>query len=491
VPISFNLIPNNIRVPGVYVEIDNSKALRGLPLFRTRILIIGQRLSTGTVAANTLVQVNSEAQAKSFFGKGSYLANMVKTLKANNRYIETWAVGIDDNGAGVAATGTITIAGTPTENGTLTVYIAGVRVQVAVLTTHTAANIATNLGAAINEVVDLPLTASVSSAVVTLTARHKGTLGNGLDVRLNYLGAPGGEKTPTGITATIVAMASGATDPAISAAINVLPDEIFDFILCPYTDSTNLTALETELNSRWGPLRMLEGHAFTSKGDTQANLTTFGNGRNNAHVTALGFYNSPTPAYEWAAAMVAQVAYSATINPARPFQTLPLVGVLAPPSADQWTLDEANTLLYDGIATYTVDRDGTVRLQRVVTMYQLNTSGGVDPSYLDFTTMATLAYLRQSLRTRLAAKFSRYNIVDDGTRVDSGLAITTPSGIKLEVLAWFRELEYSGLVENFEQFKQELIVQRNGSDPTRVDLQLPPDIVNGLMVLAAQIQYLL
>ena len=48
--IIFNTIPTDIRTPGQYVEIDNSKALRGLPSLNRRILVVGNKLPTGTAA---------------------------------------------------------------------------------------------------------------------------------------------------------------------------------------------------------------------------------------------------------------------------------------------------------------------------------------------------------------------------------------------------------------------------------------------------------
>jgi hypothetical protein len=47
---------------------------------------------------------------------------------------------------------------------------------------------------------------------------------------------------------------------------------------------------------------------------------------------------------EFAAAVAAVAAYYAQIDPARPFQTLPLVGVLPPAQADQFTLAERNLI---------------------------------------------------------------------------------------------------------------------------------------------------
>lgn len=487
--ISFNQIPGNIRTPGTYVEIDNSRALQGLNQFQTRILVIGQRRSTGTVNANTLTLVSSAEQAKSYFGQGSMLANMFKALKNNGRYVTSYAIALDDDAAGTAATGTITVTGPATENGTIFLYIGGKLVKVAVRNADAANAIATAIGAAVNAQPDLPVTATVATNVVTLAYRHKGTIGNQLDVRANYYGRANGEKTPAGVTLAIAAMSGGATDPDIQDALDVLPEEVYDFIVTPYTDATNLLALETELNDRWGPTRLLEGHAFCGYADTVGDLSTFGNGRNSQHVSCIGFNNSPTPPYEWAAALASRVGERASIDPARPFNGLDLVGILAPPAVDVFTMEERNTLLFDGITTFKVNRANQVKIDRVITMYQTNNVDTPDPSYLDFTTMATLSYLSQDARAFLETTFEGYKIANDGTRIDPGQKTTTPKNIRAALIGRALLWERAGLVENIPQFERELIVERNLSDPTRVDIQAPPDLVNPLYVLALQMQF--
>jgi phage tail sheath gpL-like len=138
-----------------------------------------------------------------------------------------------------------------------------------------------------------------------------------------------------------------------------------------------------------------------------------------------------------------------------------------------------------------VDRDGTVRIERAVTTYQTNAYGLEDVSYLDVTTPATLSYIRYVTRVRITTKFPRHKLADDGTRFGPGQAIATPSIVRAELLALFRELEERGLVEGFEQFKAELIVERNADDPNRLDVLAPPNIVNQLRVFAEQIQFIL
>ncbi|WP_275541077.1 phage tail sheath C-terminal domain-containing protein, partial [Escherichia coli] len=56
-----------------------------------------------------------------------------------------------------------------------------------------------------------------------------------------------------------------------------------------------------------------------------------------------------------------------------------------------------------------------------------------------------------------------------GTRFGPGQAIVTPAVIKGELLATYRQLERAGIVENYELFKQYLVVERDASDPNRLN----------------------
>jgi phage tail sheath gpL-like len=50
-------------------------------------------------------------------------------------------------------------------------------------------------------------------------------------------------------------------------------------------------------------------------------------------------------------------------------------------------------------------------------------------------------------------------------------------------------MEEKGLVENFDDFKANLVVERNATDANRLDFSLPPNLINGLQRTAAQIQF--
>jgi phage tail sheath gpL-like len=484
--ISFTSIPVGIRTPGSFIEFDNSRATRGLPALNHRILVIGQKLSTGTAGGNTVTRVYSAAQAETEFGRGSILAAMVAAVKIANPYTDCYAAAVNDNGAGVAATGSLTFGGPATAAGTLNIYVGGVRVQAPVTAGMTDAQLATAAAAAINANSQLQVTAVANAAVCELTFRHKGEAGNSYDVRLNYAF---GEVTPAGVTVVIAAMSGGTTNSSLAILIATIADEQYDTIILPFTDATSLTAIEAEMARRWGPMVQREGHVFAAVSGTVGQATTLGDSRNSPHLTIMAAGKSPTPPWIFAAVTGAVDAFEP--DPARPRQTLPLTGCLAPANSARPTREERNTMLGEGIATYTVDAGGIVRIERLVTTYQESPAGDPDVSYLDIETVRTLAYMRATVRIRISSQFPRHKLADDGTAYAPGQAIVTPMEIRAELLHLARQWEAAGLLENFEQFRTDLVVERNATDRNRVDALIPPDLVNQFRVFAAGVQFIL
>ncbi|MGD9638383.1 MAG: phage tail sheath subtilisin-like domain-containing protein [Alphaproteobacteria bacterium] len=484
--ISFNEIPNNLRVPFCYMEFDASKAQQGSSQMPYKILVIGQRLSSGSIPALTPTRVTAKSKAALYFGKGSMLSHMLESLIENNDFTETYAVALDDDAAGVAATGSITVAGTASASGTIYLYVAGRRVKVAVSATQTAEEVAANIVSAINAITTLPLTAAVDGTTaekVNLIARHKGLCGNEVDLRDNYYS---GEELPAGLTLTYVSMNGGTSNPDVATVFAAIGDTQYNIIAMPYTDSSNLAELKDELTDRWGPLTMNDGMAFAAANGTHSELGTLGDSHNHQNLSIMSAAGSPTPAYEWAAVVAGVTAYYSNIDPARPLQTLALSEILAPLENDRFTSQENNLLLYDGISTTYVNSDGKVCIQRLITTYKENSAGADDTAYLDVATVLTLSYLRYDYRNYLMRKYPRHKLASDGTRYGAGQAIVTPKTIKAETIAWFKQMETKGLVEGIDQFKTDLIVERNADDANRLDIYLPPDLVNQMRVFAVQ-----
>ena len=487
--VDFPSMPENFLTPGVHIEIDNSQANQGLPVQPHKILVIGQMLATGTATADTLIKLVTAPEAVVHFGRGSMLAAMVARLKGANNLTEAWAIPMADLGAGAQAAGDITFTGPATASGTLVLYVAFRRLSIGVSAGDTATEIAAAVQAAIAADLDMVVTAAVNGVddtQVDITSRHKGEMGNDIDLRVNF---HQGEALPAGVGVAITAMSGGTGNPDIAAAIAEMADEEFNTIVMPWTDAANLTLLETELADRFGPMRQIMGHAFAARRGTVSALGTFGDGRNSPHVSTIGTATSPSPPWEWAAGTAGIVALYGGNDPARPFQTLALPGIAPPVATDRPTREERNLLLQDSISTFTVDSGGVVRIDRLVTMYNLDSGGLLDRSYLDVNTMYTLSRLRYQLRARIQQKFPRHKLADDGNLIGPGQAVVTPSVIRAELVALADDWIAAGLVENIGQFKTDMIVERSPDDPNRIDALIAPDLINQLRFFAGLIQF--
>jgi len=482
-------LPADWRVPLFYAELD--REFSGSPAAATyRTVIIGQRLSTGTIAAGTLKLVSSASKAQEYFGVGSMLARMVEIYIKNDPYATLYAIALDDAGAGAAAVGSITFSGTATENGTIFAYIAGQRVTLGVESGDTANEIATALAAElIANWVSLPVTAAEAAPAVTLTAKHKGALGNSIDVQLNYRGDAGGEKLPAGITAVVVQPTGGSADPTLSTALTAIAVEDFRYIVQPYADDTNLDDLDDELVDRWGPLRGLLCHAFGAACDAYADHVTWGGFRNSAHNTTLCVEETtPTPPWELVAAFCGQVAKSTRSRVNRPVWTLPLLGCLPAPLANRFDPTERNTLLHNGCATAKANAADKLVIDRAATNYQTNPGGGADDTYLDTTTPLTLAYMIDGLKGLVTGKFARVILVDDGVPIGAGEPVVSPSIIEGELDGLYQEYCDAHIAENFEAWQQFRKVERNNTDPNRVDVLFVPDLANAVAVFGVLVR---
>jgi len=486
-PISYSQIPANWRMPLYWVEVDSSKA--GLPINRLPTLLVGTWLAaTATAAVNVPRPIASQAQADNAFGQGSQLANMFRAYFANNWANEVWGLPVAEGTN--AATGTITVSTQPTSAGTLHLYVGGAHVPVAVSSTDTVTQVATAIAAAINGLPDL----AVSATAALVLCKGAGTYGNDILMSDNYHGAIGGEIMPAGLTVAYVPLATGAGVPLFTTAISNLGEREVEFVALPWTDSTSLTAWETEFGfgdqGRWGFIRQHYGHIFSAMRDSYADLLVFGATRNSPQLSVMGVEDgSPTPVWEWAAAYCAKAARALANDPARPLQTLHLEGVLPANGEDRFLISELNALSLSGIATQRTLADNIPMIARETTTCTVNLYGASDDAYEVVTTLATLAKLLRNQRQAITSKFPRHKLANDGTRFGAGQAIVTPKTVKAELVAQYRMDEFNGLVEDAAAFKANLIVERDNNDVNRLNILYPPDLVNQLRVFAVLAQF--
>jgi len=472
--ITFKQMPTARRTPGRYTEINPVIANRGLSADPIRVLVIGQRLTAGVKAALDLVEVTGADNASSYFGAGSMLARMFEAAFDANPYLYAFGLALDDDGAGVAATQTITVTGPATGDGVISVWIAGERVDCVYSAGDAATDIAAALAAAITAALtpDLPMVGTnptPPSPTVTLTARNKGTLGTDIDVHIEVTSG-------TGAGATVAAGISGATDPDLQDALDIVILEDFDFIIVGHTDATNLGDLETHLTDLVHPLKSLGAVGVYGYSDgTISNATTLA-----ANFSTCGFLShgyarhSPTWDPEIAARYGAVLASQS--DPSLPYNNL-ATGILPPwASQNDPTSTEVESLLWAGVTPLVRGAGEEVRIIRAITTYTENDAGGADDAWLDVTVARTLFYIREQVNNMLATKYPR----------DKNTA-TRRAAIRQDILALLKLMEQAEIVENVEDNADGVLVEVNGSDPNRCDYVIPADIVDGLHVLAGRI----
>lgn len=486
--VSFNSIPSDLRVPLFYAEVDNSQANSASGnLLR---LLVGQvNDDAAAPEIGKLTLVSDLSLAKTIGGVGSMLADMYETWRRIDLVGEVWCLPIKVTGT--KASGKVVIAGTTTAGGQINLYVGGQRVRATVASGATAAAVATALAAAVNAA-GLGVSAAAATGEVTLTSRWSGLSGNDIQLELNRQGRANGELTPAGLTVTVTPMAGGVGTPDVAAALAVLGDEPFEFICSPWTDATSLDAWKgfmDDSSGRWSWARQLYGHVYSAARGTLGELVGLGDTRNDPHMTVYGFEKEcPDPVWRQAAGYAARTAVFISADPARPTQTGELNGITPAPSGDRFMLTERQSLLTHGIAT-AYSSGGAQRIERGITTYRQNALGQPDSSFLDSETLHQSAYVINFLKGRITSKYGRHKLADDGTRFGAGQAIVTPNVIRAELIAGYRALELLGIVENAEMFAKYLVVERSSTDPTRLNVLYPPDLVNQLRVFALQYQF--
>lgn len=492
--ISFTQVDPTNRNPGAFMEFDSSRSIRGLQQIQRKALIIAQKTSAGTLADNTIAQCTSLDQAKTLGGVGSMLADIYDYWNKNNKNIETHVIAVPDSGTAAINQVVVSLAGTAGA-GTIYSYIGGRRKTTSVAAGDSAATIATAFAATVNDDTNLMFTAAVVSTVkVNLTSKNGGLWTDSLKVVFNYRAESQGgtEKFPTNVTLTNTKTTSGASNPDITDAIAAIPDERYDFIIQPYTDDANMDLWDAEMTNRHDAMVQLEGHSFNAYGGSVSTVGTWGNARNSQYNTTMDAGSSLySPEHAWAAAYAGQASTSATQDVALPWQGLELIGILPDYPEDRRLASERNTLMYDGIATHVISSSGAVRINRGVTNYQKNSLDQPDAAWLDSQTALTASYCRITFNQWMLTKFPRHKLADDTAVFSAGQFIVTPKIAKAEAIAWFVSLEEAGILENVAQFKSDLIVERNGIDPNRLDFVLPTDFVNQMRIFASRLSFIL
>lgn len=493
---SYNTIPPNNRVPGTWIEFAPA---RGVFAIDYRALLVVQRTAeaVGALADGPIQITGDGSMAAQICGRGSEGHLAVKAFREQNRVTDLWIILLPDAESGTAASGTITFAGSAEEARQGVLYIANSRVPFAIAEDDTAEEIAASAGAAIAANLDLPVTASVTGAVVTVTARNKGAVGNDMTIKKSWRR---GEDLAAGVTMTISGvgghLTGGSGNPDIAPVIAALQARDFDFIGVVSSDDYTLDLLDDEMARRWSAQQQQWSLVFSCARGTPAELNLIGQERNSPFMSVVGLLEgSPVPAFMRMAHYFGECVWKLIRHPARPIGAAStLVGEEEIGSEFMLTYSDKQMLLSAGISLVLADeRTGAVHISKTITTYQTNAFGDDDDSWHMLQTPATCALVGAMLRHHINTNILQPEPILAGEKDRLGLVPHVTDGmVETDCVALYAEMEKKGLVGSLDYFKRGHIrVGRSGETVDRLNIMFDPDLQNPLYQVGCGVNFYL
>lgn len=492
--IQFTNIPGSGLVAPIFTAEFNSG---GQYTSQDRFIIVGHKVAAGTMALNKPTLISSQQQADTYAGPRSMLREMARMALRNAPVTPIYLLAIDDSGL-TALVRTITLAGSIV-TGSGYFEIQGERIQISIASTDTVTTIASAIAAAINGYYNavsgamLPVTATSSAGVLTLTAANKGVIFNELDI---YVGTDANNALAGSGFFTVATGTAGAGIPTtIAAGLAVLGDSPADFVVCPWSDTTSTgiyAAWSNDVSGRWAWLRQSYGHVWSAAVNNLSGLTTLGLALNDRHLTVVGCASAgangtPHQSYLWVAAIAARLFPWLTDvsdgSIARAHRGRELVDIRAPRDPSVWDNYSArNSLNSSGISTWEVNADGSVALSKIITTYQTGIAGQPDSVFRDIQSVYQCAEGMKYMRAELAVLFSQKALVNVNPS-SLGTAVT-PADIKAGFVAIYGVLCANLVFQDQDTFAKLIKVRINPNNPNRVDVFCPMERVNPLDILA-------
>jgi phage tail sheath gpL-like len=460
-------VPAATRTPGTYIEFNIAAAARGLTPLGRRLVLIGCKTSAGEQDELVPVQVFSEADADRLFGIGSPLALMCKwALRGGVDFgaaAELWAGAQDEESGGTAAENTITITGDADEGSDIVIEIAGRVVRASVAADATPTEQAAALVDAIDAMAaELPVTAASALGVVTTTATTKGVNGSDLTITVT--------KPAAGTSIALAESVAGAGVVDITAALDTLAAEEYDWIALENHAAADVADLATHMAAMWAS--GVKQWRFSLIGET-GDLSTIDALAAAADDFKQGFaWSEDNPLMPGEVAAYVGMMYAAkspTRNTTLNGQPLPRLPI--PPKASLPTPGpggEIESALAGGVTPLTTNSHGTQ--MQIVRAVCSKTTHNSAPFFVMLDTLIAegMVYVARQLDIAWAV----FNNAKKTARVKSA--------IRSVGLARLKQIEALEVIQNVDQHKGEFEVDDDPESVDAVVAAVPASVVPGL-----------
>lgn len=487
--IVFESVPTNARASGVFVEEKNVVRSFASLIAPQILLIFGQYNSGKSPTDNVPQLITSLEDAWNRYGRGSLLSRLIaKALSGSRGQVDIYAVPLAEIGGGAFAAGKITVSGTASANGVLSVAIGDDIYELAVASGATAASVMTALANLINANLDSMFTANYASPDVDVTCRHRGAFGNDVNILVSPKAK---DVVPAGLTVTITQIASGASNPTIATAMGNLGDRFYTAIVCPYNDSTNTGLLRTNWITRASASVKKPYMAFVGFDLTRANyLTELDNHNTQSTCTLPTFEILLTPGFELAAEVAGEFARQQLSAPNKPIRNTVLRAAKTRPGFINLTWEQKNQLVNAGGSWFSISEDGSVVLGDICTSRTRTDAGAESYDWLFVETMANLQTKIYSLDQVFSSGKYESAIVVADTDVSNLPYAVRPRTAKQDVIKLIDELWIPfGLSKQRDDIVKNIQSNINTGNASRIDVLVPDIMAAGLRIVAARYEW--
>lgn len=496
--------------PGVYVQLDFAQGQAGAPTEVYSAIILANMTSQGSAFSgftagqvfgpNTLTTCQTVTDAINLFGAGSPAALMFAAFKAKNTTTPLYVAPVAAaTGTAASQTLTITAAGGSSQTTGVIQFRVDAKApsQAVFAATDSATTIATNLAAAINGNVNLPVTAVPSSNTVVITAKVVGGRGNNLRGFAQVISGSGVTVTPaspTNFTGGAGSDLAGYQDTLNALATN---GQRYYYYICEagfdnIDGYTNLITSEVQsiIDALSLPAVGLRQRAIFGSTDTLAHTTAVATLVNDPRIEAIWCKNLDLLPSELAASWASAIMLEETV----PLNaggvnfdafggdagSQPLWSILAPLDGSAPSSTDIQTAIISGVTPLRVVAGGsTVVVKRVTSRYFTlggpgNSQQVLDLRITDSGKVTICDRFFDDLSSLISLRYPRMLIGDDPVSGSPPPApgVVTASKIRNTCIEMIQTYAAAGLI-NGPATLDGLVVQRNVNPSSSIGIVVP------------------